>query len=71
MLNLKSSVIKILEVLVSKPSPIESSIVDKMAFRVRGSVEGTGTSHKPLEVKNRPIYTFIEIHVFIFFSKSL
>ena len=32
MSTLKSPVIKILEVLVSKASPIESSIVDKMAF---------------------------------------
>ena len=32
MSRLKSPVIKILEILVSKASPIESSIVDKMAF---------------------------------------
>ena len=32
MSRLKSPVIKILEILVSKASPFESSIVDKMAF---------------------------------------
>ena len=40
--RLKSPVIKILEMLVSKASPIESSIDDKIAFvELGGSVERT------------------------------